>query len=304
MPVFRIKRAILACTLLASQSALAEDFTITITAPAKGTVPTVTASGTSTSIISVDDRVNFGITFWPLDSAITKQIGLGPKAIYTSDPTQNGNIFAEFGWQPTTVTTNVTNTSVSVPQEEVQTLATHVFCNTLSTKGTFTASLNASTTNSVTSGWSSSFSLSDALTAKIDAEFPGGSVSASDTVTVTTVTGKSASASAASTVGSSQSVSVTLKPGEKALAVLSAQKGTVQVTITYTKSLSGTVFANYDPTYEGHHFYDFPIETLMANINLPTEKSFTQTINLDYYHSGQVVLQAYDGPCNVGTEKE
>jgi len=304
MPVFRIKQAILASSLLACQGALAQDFTITITAPANGTVPTVTASGSSTSVISVDDRVNFGITFWPLDSAITKQIGLGPKAIYLHDPTQNGNIFAEFGWSPTTVTTNVTNTAVSVPKEEVQTLDTHVFCNNSSSEGTYTASLTASTTNTVTSGWSSSFSLSDALTAKIEAKFPGGSVSASDTVTATTVTGKSASASGASTVGSSQSVSVTLKPGEKRLALLSAQKGAVQVTITYTKSLAGTVFANYEPTYKGHHFYDFPIEILMANIDLPTEKSFTQVIDLNYYHSGQVVLQDYDGPCDVGTGKE
>ena len=57
------------------------------------------------------------------------------------------------------------------------------------------------------------------------------------------------------TIGSSSGVNVNLKLHQAVVATLTGSRGMVKVRIQYKAHLVGTTAVNYNPTYQGHHFW-------------------------------------------------
>lgn len=293
-----------AALIAAAGPSFASDFTITIKGSTTSDVPVVTATGGATETITLPQRAMFGIQFAPLDDAIVKVLGRGTSDIYLFDPTPFGDIFGKFGWTETTTTSRVTSASGALSSTEPQALSEVVFCNTSDVDGTFSHTLASTVSNTATTGWSESSEVGFSITATAKMEIEGTGGSVSDTLSLKSTSGTSGSTSQSTTITTGNAVVATLKPGQKAKAVLTAKKATLVATINYQISVSGSVFANYGDSFQApgftgnHHFYNVDLLTLMDLDSLPSSISQTQTISMDYFHSANASLEAYDGPCD------
>ena len=55
--------------------------------------------------------------------------------------------------------------------------------------------------------------------------------------------------------------------------------------------LTGTTAINYNPTYQGHHFWNLNLGSVMSAGDIPNSVQSTEDIDVDYYSNGKVELK-------------
>lgn len=71
---------------------------------------------------------------------------------------------------------------------------------------------------------------------------------------------------------------IELEPGQSARAEYYVDVYTAKIKVPFKIYVQGAVAMNYNPTYQGHHFYGIPIETLMNGAGIPNDYSYEQEI--------------------------
>ena len=69
----------------------------------------------------------------------------------------------------------------------------------------------------------------------------------------------------------------------------------MKVRVNYIVYLSGNTAINYAKPYQGHHFWAFPIETVLNASNVPSYKIVTEDIQIGYYSDASVIVQDKQG---------
>ncbi|CAG4967237.1 unnamed protein product [Parnassius apollo] len=78
-------------------------------------------------------------------------------------------------------------------------------------------------------------------------------------------------------------VETELLPGQAATAVLSANKGALEVEVVYLAKLRGNVAVNFKIPYKGHHFWGPSVDSVMKSGGLENEVIIKETIKLGFY---------------------
>ncbi|CAG4959952.1 unnamed protein product [Parnassius apollo] len=99
----------------------------------------------------------------------------------------------------------------------------------------------------------------------------------------TTSWGESEQRSETIAIGTTSGVETELQPGQAATAVLSANKGALEVEVVYLEKLRGNVAANFKIPYkrrnEGHHFLGPSIDSVMKSGGLENEVIIKEKID-------------------------
>ena len=142
----------------------------------------------------------------------------------------------------------------------------------------------------MTSSWSTSASISVSQTIKYNVEFLGTGVGQETSFGFELGWGIGGAQTQSVTIGSRSGVYVELEPGEGVMATLKASRGSMKVKVTYRTTLSGHVACNYNPRYDGHHFWAFDVNNIMSAGGIGNENYVTEVLELGYYADASVIL--------------
>ena len=230
--------------------------------------------------ISGDDQKLFRMSDGAVKAAIAKFAGY-PDDIFYNDPTPWNNLFATYGWTPVTLTLvplSAQVTNVSTPNSA---LAFNKVTNNLSKPVKANVAFQTQMQDTAQTSWSET----STLTVTQDVSFTVGFFGTTSTVSFAQAWQKGGSRTTSVTIGSTTSIEVTLDPHETVLVQNWGDTGTATVAVTYQASLSGGVACNYGNKWNGHHFWYFDINSVLANLGggVPNSVRAVQELDLTAY---------------------
>ena len=241
-------------------------------------------SGFDKHTITDEEIKIFGITDGALKKIVGKQLGKNPDDVMPTTKGDQWGLHKKYSWP--VVTSNVTfkNAEVLEFTSKLGAMSDKIFTNNSSVEATFGGTLNMDVQQTTTSTWSNSTKV--ALGTKVN--FTIGvplvaSGGAEISTSFETITGKTTTKSETVRIGDSQSISLPLKPGEAVKAQLMATTVTVKLRVHYYVSLEGQVACNYNPTWDGHHFWAVGIEGALAGSGMPSHFVQYEDIEMIYY---------------------
>jgi len=247
---------------------------------------TVTASGTDQHIITDTERTTFNIQDSSLKNAVGKYFGKNPNDAYVESPTPWNDLYKTYGWPQVQTLLTVQSATVTSSNTTSSALAEKVLTNNSSVPATFNASLSQEVTDTTETNWSNSNTVTVSQSVNYGIEIVGGETSFSYAYEW----GQGGSKSNSVTVGDTSGVTVELQPGQSVIARLTANRSNVTVRVVYQATLSGDTAINYNPTYNGHHFWALDINAVMNAGVLPTSKTITTDIQVGYFSNGTVTI--------------
>jgi hypothetical protein len=276
---------------IATGSAAATDgFDIQIVAGKDAKSSSVKVTGRISEVITDDDRENFKIKDSDLKNAVNAYFGKRPNDAYVKSKTPWGDLYSKYNWTQVHRNVRVHSAKIVEVTSKPTVLSKKTLRNDSNVGGTFGASISESVSNSTESNWSREDSFSVSQSFSYDVSFLGAGGGGETSMEYTHTWGEGGSESQDITVGSEQSVSVYLDPGQSVTASLNASRGSLKVQIVYEVYLSGSTAINYNPKYKGHHFWDLSIGSVMRSGKITNSYLVTETIEVGYYSNGEVVL--------------
>lgn len=256
---------------------------------------TVTVTGSVTHVITDNEVNSFGITDGPLKNAVNTNFGRSPNDAYLHSPTPWNDLYNSFGWPQVQTTVRPISATVTDWSSKPLIVATQKFVNNSTKAGDFNVSISEQQANTIESNWSVTKTVDVTQTINYGIQFLGSGGGGSTAFSYSQSWAQGGSESQTTTLGSAQAVSVTLQPGQSVVATLTANKGTMTVQVVYEATLSGWTAINYDPTYNGHHFYGLDINGVMGSAGIPQTIQFTDTLTVGYFMDATVQLSDTTG---------
>ena len=173
-------------------------------------------------------------------------------------------------------------------------LKSQVFENNSSKEADFNVTISDSVSNTTSSSWSTGGTLTVGQKITYQVEFLGTGGGGETSLSYSQSWGVSGTNSKTVTVGSTSGVKVTLKPGQSIKATLSASRGVMKVRVRYRTILTGRAAINYNPTYQGHHFWGLWTPTVMSSANIPNSVESTEDIEVGYYSNGKIEINNHE----------
>ncbi|KAJ8706000.1 hypothetical protein PYW07_010777 [Mythimna separata] len=243
----------------------------------------ITYSGDETDLVTDKDREAFDIEDHKLKDAVGSCLGRRPNDAYVKSPTPWGDLYKRYKWEEVKRVLSIKSAKLKKMTKIPIIVMTEDFQNSSNRTITVNAGISHEVQNTITSSWSkdSSIAVSQAFEFGINL----GVVEASETTTFsfTQSWGVSETKSKTEVVGATSGMSVELKPGEAVTVILSATEGNLEVEVEHMATLIGTVAVNYNPTYQGHHFKDVPIDQVMSSGGIKNEVITNELIQFGYY---------------------
>jgi len=262
--------------------------TVNIIAGSTAETSSVKASGSIVHTINDSERSIFGLNDSQLKSAVNSYFGRSPNDAYLCSPTPWGDLYKTYGWPQVQTYLEVVSSKVLGLTSQPVGLATRKFTNNGSSPATFSADLNDSVTETTETNWSETYGLEVSQSISYGVEFSGVNVGGETSMSYSTEFGKGGSESKEVSISATSGVSFVLEPGESAIVNLSASRGALKIQITYQVTLSGDTAINYNPTYNGHHFWALPINAVMSSAGIQQTYQITETIEVGYYANGEI----------------
>jgi len=256
----------------------------------------VTASvrGVDKHTITDEEMKTFGITDGALKTIIGKSMGQDPKNVMPTTVGDQWNLHNTYSWP--VVATNVTFTDADVLEftSNLSAMSEKVFTNHSSMAATFGGVLTVQASETTTSTWSSSTKVGIGTKVNFSIGVPGvESGGAEFSTSFESTTGESKTTSKMVTIGDSQSISILLQPGKSVKAQLMATTVTVKLRVHYKVSLDGQVAINYNPKFNGHHFYAVGIEGALAGSGMPSHFDQYEDIEMTFYGESHTDLHNF-----------
>lgn len=261
-------------------------FKVSIIAGDSASNSSVTVTGSERHIITDREREIFKIDGGKLNAAAGKYSGKNPNDALVRGPTDWGDLYTRYPSDQVTLNIRVKSASIVEVTSTPTIVAIQDFINKFSSEATFNTSITQEVSNTFENSWSSTNQVSGTQT--ISYTFLG--IGGNTEFNYTKGWGEGGSTSQKTKVGSYSGVSVPLQPGQTVTGKLTASKGNLLIRVVYQAYLDGVVWANYDPTYNGHHFYGYSIAGIMSAAGLPNVIEYTEDIKVGYYTNSTVEL--------------
>ena len=265
--------------------------TVQIVAGTTADTSSVTASGSTQHVITDKEVQSFGIQDKNLKKAIATYFGKAPNDAYLHSVTPWGDLYTTYGWPQVETVLSVVSATITGITSEPVIVAQQVFINNSNKRGTFNTGISDDVSNTTESNWSATNTIDMTQTVKYGISFLGTGGGGSTSMSYGQTWGQGGSESQNVTVGSAQGVSVELDPGESVVAVLTASRGAMKVRIVYQANLTGITADNYNPTYNGHHFWALDLPSVMKGSNITNSLPFTEDIEIGFYSNSQIELK-------------
>lgn len=274
--------------------------TIGINAGPDAASSSVTATGSIQHVITDSERTAFNIQDAALKSAVNTYFGQAPDDAFVCSPTPWNDLYNTYGWpQVQTYLTVQSATIVGVASVPTN-LATQSFQNTSNQTATVNCGITQDVAVSTESNWSDTTSVEIGQSISYGLSFLGSGAEGETSMSFSETWEQGGSESETVTLGMSSGVTVDLGPGESVNAELTASKGTLTVQVVYQLTLSGDTAINYSDTYNGHHFWGLPINSVMSAAGYPTTITTTETITIAFYANSRIVVSNPTGAVVAG----
>ena len=268
---------------------------ISIVAGPDATSSSVVASGSIQHIITDTEVNSFGIGDNALKSAINTYFGKAPNDAFLHSPTPWNDLYGTYGWPQVQTIVVAQSAEILEITSQPTIIANQTFKNNSNVKGTFNAGISQEVSDTVTDTWSTGGTLTIGQEIEYGIKFLGTGVTGTTSLSYSQSWEKGGSHETSVTVGSSSGVTVDLNPGESVLAELTASRGTMRVRVTYRAYLTGVSAVNYNPTYQGHHFWALDLPSIMGAAGISNSFIYTQDLEIGYYSNSQVELKNTSG---------
>jgi hypothetical protein len=264
---------------------------ITIQAGLTTGTSNASASGSVQHVITDEEVKSFKIKDGDLKNAIGKYFGRNPNDAYLHSDTPWGDLYKTYGWPQVETILVVDSVTITEITSEPVIVGQQTFKNDSSLKGTFNVGISQTVSNTATSSWTKTDTLTigQKFTYKVD--FLGSGAGGETSLSYALSWGETKTESKGITVGTTSGVSVVLDPGQAVNAVLTASRGVMKVRIVYRAYLIGNTAINYNPTYKDHHFWALGIGEVMAAGGIANSQTVTEDLEIGFYTNSQVELR-------------
>ena len=248
-------------------------------------------TGSETHVINNLETGTFNLG--AIKTWIGKYSGRVPEDAFLRSPTPWNDLYSVYGWPEVQTTVGAYSVQVLGTTTQPVALVNRDFDNrNNSTPATYTTQLSTQVNTTSTSSWSSSNTVTVGQSVKYGFTIFGSGIEATTSFSYARNWGEGGSKSVSTTVGTADTISVTVPAYQMRRATLSATKGTMRIRVKYRARLSGCSATNYDPKHNGHHFYCYNVTSLLANAGQPTTKEITEDMEIGYYSNA--TLSVYD----------
>jgi hypothetical protein len=265
-------------------------FEIKVKAGETAATSSVQATGSLWHVITDAEVGNFGLSDDALKTAVDKNFGRRPNDAYLKSPTPWNDLYKTYGWEQVTTRLDVQSAVITGLDMTPTIISSKEFVNNSGKAATFNAAISDSVTNTTENQWSSSGSVEVGQVIKYEIGFLGTGGGGETSMKYTQSWGQNKSESVATTVGSTSGVEVLLQPGEGVKAVLTANRGTLKIRVTYNVYLTGNTAINYNPTFKDHHFWALGITGVMSSGGIRMPGQVVEDIQVGYYSNDRIEL--------------
>lgn len=269
--------------------------TVSIVAGLTKDTSSVSVTGSTSHIITDNERNSFKLNDQQLKDAVGKYFGKNPNDAYLHSPTPWNDLYKTYGWPQVLTNLRPVSAVITGISSNPTIVATQSFKNTSKIPGTFTAEVTQSVANTTETNWSQTNTIDVTQTINYGISFLGSGGGGSTSMSYSYAWGQGGSQSQTVTLGSSQGISVELQPGESVKAELTASQGTMNIRIVYEAYLTGATAINYNPTFKDHHFWGLDLPSIMGAAGIPNSIRFTEDIQVGFFANSQVTLLNSDG---------
>jgi hypothetical protein len=242
--------------------------------------------GSERHVITGKEVESFKITDKPLKAAIKEYFGKSPNDAFLHSPTPWNDLYTTYGWPQVQTVLDVDKVTILDVTSEPVIVAQQAFKNESKVPATFNCGISQSVTDTSSSTWSHT----EALTFSQKITYKVGIVGGDSTFTFAETFGQNTTETKTVTLGATSGVSVPLSPGQSVLAVLKASRGVMKVQVDYRAYLIGDTAVNYNPEYQGHHFWALPIGNVMAAGGISNVKTVTEYLEIGFYADSETKL--------------
>ncbi|CAG9790148.1 unnamed protein product [Diatraea saccharalis] len=247
--------------------------------------------GNNLDIISEKERNTFQLSENNLKEAVRIHFGKRPNEAFVRSPTPWGDLYSMYGWPEVTRILSPQRAKIYQSYSQPAIVLTQHFENNSTKSAIFTAKIQQSVENTVSSTWEKGGELTVGQEIEYGFDIKAVSVGGKTSFTYTSKWGESVSKSETVTVGSNTGVQITLEPNQRVVAELYAMRGNMKFQVDYEATLTGWTAVNYGDTYKGHHFWGLDINGVMKAGNLPQTVKSTEVITLGYYSNSHVIIR-------------
>jgi hypothetical protein len=255
----------------------------------------VSASGSVQHVITDTEVKSFGIQDGQLKNAIGKYFGKNPNDAYLHSDTPWGDLYKTYNWPQVQTVLVVESATITGITSEPTIVASQVFANNSNVKGTFNVGISQQVADTTSNTWSTTDTITVGQKFTYNVSFLGAGGGGETSFSYAHSWGESKTESLTVTVGTSSGVSVTLDPGQSVTAQLTASRGVMKVRMVYKAYLMGDTAINYNPTYEGHHFWALDIGGVMAAGGIQNIQRVTEVISIGFYSNSKIELLDSNG---------
>ncbi|MBM7114901.1 hypothetical protein [Archangium primigenium] len=252
---------------------------------------TPSATGSETHVINDLEIGTFNL--WAIRTWIGNYSGRVPEDAFLRGPTPWNNLYAVYGWPEVQTIVGAYSVQVLGTTTQPVALVNRDFDNrNNSIPATYSTQLTTQVNTTSTSTWNSTNTVTVGQSLKYGFTIFGTGVEGTTTFSYARNWGEGGSKSTSTTVGTTDTISVTVPAYQMRRATLSATKGTMRIRVKYRARLSGCAATNYYPKLNGHHFYCYDATNMLATSGQPTIKEMTEDMEIGYYSNA--TLSVYD----------
>ncbi|XP_063543347.1 spherulin-2A-like [Cydia strobilella] len=251
--------------------------------------------GEDDRVIDDDETREFRLTDSPLKNACSRYYGPWPTDAYLHSPTPWGDLYQTYGWTQVHRKLKPVKASILGIHSEPAIIATRRFTNNATKTAQYKAELSQSVSNTISNSWNLQHTIH--VGQEISAEFviPIGKIGGKTTLSYDHQWGKSGGTSNTVTVAASSGVTIPVEPGDTVEAIMTASQGTMEIEVVYEASLHGDVALNYDGGWNGHYFWKYDVNAVMAAGGLLRTLQVTEILKVGFYTDVEIVLYEKSG---------
>jgi hypothetical protein len=248
-------------------------------------------SGSQVSVISDTERNTFRLNDGQLKDAVDRYFGKRPNDAYLRSPTPFNDLYQTYGWDQVTRTLRPRKANVLGIDSQPMIVMQQVFENNSTKPATFNVGISQEVANTVSNSWNTGGSLTVGQEINYGFDIKVAEGGGTTSLSYTNSWGKSVEKSQTITVGSSSAMEMVLQPGQAVIAQLLATKGTIKIQVEYEASLSGITAVNYNPIYQGHHFWGLNIGGVMSSGGVSNSVVSREVIEVGFYSQSKVIVK-------------
>ncbi|CAG4960690.1 unnamed protein product [Parnassius apollo] len=253
---------------------------------------TITYSGFEVDIIGHREIELFNIGNANIREAVKRHYHWSPSNVYLKSPTPWGDLFRKYNWEQVSRILTVKSARLKTIAMKPVIVLSHDFDNVSNKTIKVNTGISQTVENTISTSWTKSKETTVSQKIEYDVNVMFAKVMGTTGFSYTTSWGESEERSETITIGTTSGVETELQPGQAATAVLSANKGALEVEVVYLAKLRGNVAVNFKIPYKGHHFWGPSIDSVMKSGGLENEVIIKETIKLGFYTDAS--LKVYD----------